>query len=130
MVALASAAIVLAGCNELIQVEAPSRVAADALADPTNADLLVRSVAADFECAFADYAVAGGLVGNELEVGSTLIVTKEYDKRDFNPSSSLYNDATCDDETVVGVYKPLSTARWQGEISCSPSPKKEKGESS
>ena len=105
----------LSGCDDLISVEAPSRVGADELDDPGNAGLLVGSVAADFECAFADYIVAAGLTGNEFEVGTTLIVTKEYDKRDFNPSSSLYNTGTCANVGTVGVYKPLSTARWQGE---------------
>lgn len=112
---LLCAALALAGCDDLISVEAPSRVAADELDDPGNAALLVVSVAADFECAFGDYVIAGGLTGNELEVGTTLIVTKEYDKRDFNPSSSLYNTGTCANVGTVGVYKPLSTARWQGE---------------
>ncbi len=109
-----SLVVALAGCNELIQVQAPSRVAASELDDPGNADLLVGSVAADFDCAFADYITAGGLVGNELEVGSTGIAIKEYDKRDFNPISSLYAGSTCL-SFALSVYTSLSTARWQGD---------------
>ncbi len=61
------------------------------------------------------YTVAGGLVGNELEVGTTLIVTKEYGARTFNPVSSDYANITCDANGEVGVYIPLSTARWMGD---------------
>lgn len=107
--------LVLGACDEIIQVDAPSRVIATALEDPSNAALLTNSVGADFECALAHYVVAGGLVGNELEISTTLIVMKEYDKRDFKPFGSVYATATCDATFSVGVYKPLSTARWQGD---------------
>lgn len=107
--------LLLTACDEIIQVEAPSRVIARELDNPANAELLVVSVGADFECAFGHYIVAGGLVGNELEIGTTLIVMKEYDKRDFKSFGSVYSDATCESGGAVGVYKPLSTARWQGD---------------
>lgn len=105
------------GCTSLIDVEAPSRVRADQLATPSNAALLVNSTGADFECALAHYIVATGLVGNELEIGTTLIVMKEYDKRDFNPSASSYTSQVCSGnvEGNVGLYKPLSTARFQAD---------------
>lgn len=111
VLALASA------CTSLIEVEAPSRVRADELGTPANAALLVNSAGADFECALAHYIVATGLVGNELEIGTTLIVMKEYDKRDFNPSASSYTSQICSGavEGNVGLYKPLSTARYQAD---------------
>jgi hypothetical protein len=107
----------LSGCGSLIDVDAPSRVRSEAAAQPANAVLLVNSAGADLECALAHYIVATGLVGNELEIGSTLIVMKEYDKRDFNPRSSSYTSLTCSGggEGNVGLYKPLSTARFQGD---------------
>lgn len=55
----------LSACEDLLQVEAPSRVPFDAFLDPANADLLVASVKTDFECAFGIYIVAGGLIGDE-----------------------------------------------------------------
>jgi starch-binding outer membrane protein, SusD/RagB family len=102
------------GCTSLIEVDAPSRVRADQLEQPSNASLLVNSAGADFECALAHYIVAAGLVGNELEIGTTLIVMKEYDKRDFNPTASSYTSQICSGnvEGNVGLYKPLSTARF------------------
>ena len=88
---------------------------AGGLLTPANAALLENGAAGDFECAFGMYTVAGGLVGNELEVGTTLIVTKEYGARTFNPVSSDYANITCDANGEVGVYIPLSTARWMGD---------------
>ncbi|MGE0552982.1 MAG: RagB/SusD family nutrient uptake outer membrane protein [Gemmatimonadales bacterium] len=115
--ATALALTTLAGCSSLIEVEAPSRVRSDVVAQPSNAPLLVNSAGADLECALAHYVVATGLVGNELEIGTTLIVMKEYDKRDFNPTSSSYTNTICSGnvEGNVGLYKPLSTARFQGD---------------
>jgi starch-binding outer membrane protein, SusD/RagB family len=108
------AAVALTACDSLVDVPAPSRVAADGLAIPSNAGLLVNSVGADFECALANYAVAGGLTGNELEVATGGIVIKEYDKRDFKTFGSSYAESTCDPGNP-GVYKPLSTARFQAD---------------
>jgi len=115
--AAALALVSTAGCSSLIEVEAPSRVRSDVVAQPANAALLVNSAGADLECALAHYVVATGLVGNELEIGTTLIVMKEYDKRDFNPTSSSYTNVVCSGnvEGNVGLYKPLSTARFQGD---------------
>jgi hypothetical protein len=114
---LALIGLALAGCTSLIDVDAPSRVRADELATPANAALLVNSAGADFECALAHYIVATGLVGNELEIGTTLIVMKEYDKRDFNPTASSYTSQVCSGavEGNVGLYKPVSTARFQAD---------------
>lgn len=118
MVPLAAGALtvcVLAACDQLVTVPAPSRVVATALDDPSNATLLMNGVAADFECAFGQYIVAQGLVGNELEVATGLIVMKEYDRRDFKPFGSSYAINTCDTQFDVGVYKTLSTARWDAD---------------
>jgi hypothetical protein len=107
--------LLVAACDSLVQVDAPSRVIASGLEDPSQADLLTNSVGADFECAFGHYVVAQGLVGNELEVATGAIVMKEYDRRDFKTFGSSYSIVLCEDGTNVGVYKPLSIARWDGD---------------
>ena len=112
VVAGAVAAVLVGGCDRLVAVPAPSRVVATTLDDPSNAVLLMNGVAADFECAFGQYVVAQGLVGNELEVATGLIVMKEYDRRDFKPFGSSYAINTCAATFDVGVYKTLSIARW------------------
>src|SRR5690349_9121276 len=115
LVALTAALAWLAACDSLVDVPAPSRVNADQLDVPSNAALLVNSAGADLECALTQYTVAGGLTGNELEVATGLIVMKEYDKRDFKTFGSSYTQETCESQGNVGVYKPLSTARYQAD---------------
>jgi hypothetical protein len=115
LVIAALTAVLVGACDRLVSVDAPSRVVATTLDDPSNAQLLMSGVAADFECAFGQYIVAQGLVGNELEIATGLIVMKEYDRRDFKPFGSSYAINTCDTQFDVGVYKTLSTARWDAD---------------
>jgi hypothetical protein len=107
--------LLVVACDKLVEVDAPSRVIAAGLEDPSQADLLTNSVGADFECAFAHYIVGQGLVGNELEISTGLIVLKEYDRRDFKTFGSSYATVLCDNGVDVGIYKPLSIARWDGD---------------
>src|SRR5206468_3790120 len=60
--------LALGACDDLTSTsqQAPSRVIADQLYTPANAQLLLNSAIGDFECALANYIVAGGLVGDEL----------------------------------------------------------------
>lgn len=115
------AAMALGGCNwldRLIAVEAPSRVVGDELEVPGNAGLLVNSAITDFECALAEYIVASGLVGDELLDSSPWWFQWDYDRRSFSRSGLLtgsYQFNTCDQSERMGVYIPLSTARWQAD---------------
>ena len=52
-------ALPLAACDTLLEIDAPSRVRADDLANPDNAPLLVASAVADFECAFSEWVAPG-----------------------------------------------------------------------
>lgn len=112
---------VLAGsstaCDELLDVSAPSRVGFETLTLPANAALLVRSARVAFECAFASYVVAGGLVGNELEDSQLAAALWPYDRRSSNPAGDQYATGTCDGGNVSGhgVYQPLQTATFMGD---------------
>lgn len=110
----------LAGCDRLVDVEAPSQLPADEFESPLNAQTLVDGVIADFECAFSHYVVAGGLIGDELAETSQSVHLIDYDRRTFNPT--YYGGANCDNiftannlGQAVGVYAPLSVARWQAD---------------
>ena len=52
--------LTLAACN--LEQAAPSRVIANDLYAPGNAQLLVTSTISDFECALAQYIISTGLV--------------------------------------------------------------------
>ncbi len=100
----------LAGCDTLLDIEAPSRVPAGFLEDPANAQLLLTSAVADFECAFSEYIAAGGLIGDELADGQLAARMWPYDRRSVDPSDNVYSTFTCNDSDP-GVYQTLSTAR-------------------
>jgi len=104
-----AAALALAACNSLLDVDAPSRIPADALNDPSNATLLLSGAIGDFECAFQSYVVMGGIVGEELVDATQTADRWPYDRRAVDPSDRRYGEFAC---TALGVYTPLSTARW------------------
>jgi len=111
----------LTSCNaldNLISVEAPSRVAAQDLDDPANADLLVNSAINDFRCALVHFISAGAYVGNEWGVGGDVVGGSFvwYDARVFSPTgwTSMYATGDCS-QTAPNVYEPLSTARWMAD---------------
>jgi hypothetical protein len=106
------AALALAACGSLLDVEAPSRIPAEGLEDPTSASLLLNGAIGDFECAFQSYVVMGGIVGEELVDATQTADRWPYDRRAVDPSDRRYGEFGC---TALGVYTPLSTARWAAE---------------
>lgn len=112
---LASALLVagaLAACDSLLDVEVPTRIPEETLVDPQSAELLVTSAAADFDCAFAEYIVAGGLLGDEL-AGSQLATFADYDRRTVSRATPQHA-WTCE-LPDPGIYQTLSTARYSAD---------------
>jgi len=112
----------LAGCqsflDDLLEAEAPGTVRDETLQDANNAALLVVGVQTDLYCAFGDYAVVSGLVGDEITWAENN--TFDFDRRTYNASTGDRNYATTGCGTgigavALGVYTPLQTARWSGE---------------
>lgn len=103
-----------AGCffDDLLSVNAPDRVSAAELEDPRNAQLLVTSAIADFECAFTNYIAAAGLLGDELADGQLDSRLWDYDRRTINPAGTpVYAVSPCNNPHP-GVYQTLQTARF------------------
>lgn len=102
-----------AACDDLtsLEQEAPSRVIASGLYVPANAQLLVTSAISDFECALAQYIIAGGLVGDELIDAQLSQVGWDYDRRTIVPALTTYASAQCGSTQVPGYYTPVSIAR-------------------
>ena len=103
----------LAACNELTSLdqEAPSRVVANDLYVPANAQLLVTSTISDYECALAQYIVSAGLVGDELIDAQLSQQGWDYDRRTIVPSLAAYATVQCGATQVPGYYTPISIAR-------------------
>lgn len=102
--------------EDILEQTAPSQFSDANLDDPASAPLLANSAIAEFECALAEYIVATGLVSDELLDAQLSAAGWDYDRRTIKPSSLSYAATTCDQGTqVVGLYTPLSTARFAGD---------------
>ena len=117
--ALAAVGLALgAACYDAVKIldqDAPSRVAASDLNNRAYAQLLVNSAIGDFECAFAQYIVATGLVGDELIDAQLAQVGWDYDRRTIFPASGPYSLFTCTATQTPALYTPLSVARFDAD---------------
>lgn len=108
---LALGVLAMAGCEGLLDVELPGQVEEEqALGSPRNASLLVNSAVAKFECAYTNYALLSGNVGDELMVAGSFSQFFPYDQRDVTPDYVNYAESSCESEG--GLYTPVSKARW------------------
>ena len=115
-VALVLAMSALSGCDaldELLSVDAPSRVSANDLENPASAGLLVASVANEFRCTLTYYAAASALTGNEWRDASNNSVLNIWDQRvhDTSGYGSQYASADCGSGQPA-LYQPMSRTRW------------------
>jgi hypothetical protein len=110
VVLFAAAAV---GCSDIVSLEqeAPSRVVANDLYVPANAQLLVTSAISDYECALAQYIIATGLVGDELIDSQLSQVGWDYDRRTITAALPIYATSGCTSIQVPGYYTPISIAR-------------------
>jgi len=115
-------ALVLAGCNldNVISVQAPDRIVGDTFETPGNALTLMAGAVGDFECAYGAYVFATAVSSDEIAVTDGLQAQEAYDRRIFEPTGlrAAYANGTCipsDFEGTLGVYRPLSAARWQAD---------------
>jgi hypothetical protein len=114
--------MLMTGCSfldDLVGVDVPDRVVGETLEVPVNAPVMMAGAVGDFECALAMYVLATGTTADELMVTDGLTAQELYDRRTFDPRGlgSAYSQSTCSAryEGTVGVYRPLSSARFQAE---------------
>jgi len=114
--ALVLPAIVLAGCNKLLDVQAPSRVAVEVLDRPSSAQLLVDGARAAFGCAFQAYVNGAALLTDEEDDTQLAAAAWDWDRRSWNGSlGQAYAESPCDAGQIFGVYRPLQTARFSSD---------------
>jgi hypothetical protein len=101
------------GCEDILDVDLPTRVPSEALDDPAIAATLVASVVADFECANSNYVAATGLLTDQLWVSTEFAAPSAWHLRTVNAGSGDLSTGSCN--TFGGVYTPLSTARFQAD---------------
>jgi hypothetical protein len=115
--ALVAGSLVLAlgacgAINDALSVDAPKQIPADGIAVPSNAVLLTNGAIGDFECAFGAYVALSAEIAHEMIDATQTAARWPYDRRDVHSDDALYGTGDC---VNLGVYEPLSTARWSAE---------------
>jgi hypothetical protein len=105
-VAVATAGLLLAGCDNMLDVSLPGATPAEAVDDAIYAPILVVSAIGLFEDGYNNYAIDAGYIGGELIGGQSFLNTQHYRQR------SLPLDGT---DTRGNTYNYLSQARWLAE---------------
>jgi starch-binding outer membrane protein, SusD/RagB family len=109
--AVAMAALVTAGCDDILSLKQsnPGQVDAATLYIPANAQLLVNSAVGDFECAFSRYVTGTGILADEIENAITQQANYDYDRRTLAPTAPY--SGGCGGAQQPGIYTGLSIAR-------------------
>jgi hypothetical protein len=98
--------------NDALSVDAPATIPADGLDVPANAVMLTNGAIGDFECAFGAYVALSAEIAHEMIDATQTAARWPYDRRDVHSDDALYGTGDC---VGLGVYEPLSTARWSSE---------------
>lgn len=96
----------------LLDVDAPDRIPAEGLAVPGNAALLTSGAVGDFECAYGAYVALSAVMAGEMTDATQTAARWPYDRRNVQPSDALYSTFDC---TGLGIYSPISRARWSAD---------------
>ena len=105
-----------AGCkltDELLEVETGTQVFADQLGSPAAADLLVNSVATDFDCAFGAYTLSNAFYGDEVADAQLTVGIVEIDARRIPVDGGVLATSLC---PTLGIFRSLSVARGQADL--------------
>jgi starch-binding outer membrane protein, SusD/RagB family len=103
----------LSGCQQLLDVQAPSRVLDETLNTPEAAKLLVDGARAAFGCAFQAYITGTALLTDEMEDNQLAAAAWDWDRRGWTGAlGQAYAESGCTPGQIFWVYTPLQTARF------------------
>jgi hypothetical protein len=105
----------LAACDtgRLLDVTTPNQVPVEILDQPGNATLLVNSAIGDFQCAFGSAVVVEALIAGEMNDAQLGAAQWDYARRTANTQTNgIYGTSGCVGPQGLGIYFPLSTARF------------------
>jgi len=111
---LGLSSLLMVGCSDLLSVELPGEVEEAQLEQAQFVPLLVDSAHGAFECAFTNYVLLAGNVGDELMNSGSFAAHFPYDQRAITPSTpSSYASSGCGSDG--GLYLPMSQARFMND---------------
>jgi starch-binding outer membrane protein, SusD/RagB family len=100
-------------CDRLLQVDNPSNVPIDALADPALMPTLEAAAIQQFQCAFANFAVTAGTLSGEYWVSSNFVNSHPWEWRGVVQIKSEPGSCPGRNATSMGFYTPMQQARFQ-----------------
>lgn len=101
-------------CNNLLAVDNPGRVPAEALADPALIPILEAASLQQFQCGFAQFVATGGMLSGEYLSANAFVDNHPWEWRG-NPEirGAPGTCPTSRATTSMGFYTPLQQARFQ-----------------
>jgi len=112
------AALALTACDteKWLDVSAPGLLPAENLESPDAAPLLVNGAIGNFECALGAAIMVTGIISDEFADAQLGAAQWPYDRRDANTQpGGIYGTAGCTSAQGMGIYSPLSVARWSAD---------------
>jgi len=101
-------------CDRLLEVDNPSNVPIEALADPALMSTLEASAIQQLQCSFANFVVTAGTLSGEYWVSSNFVNSHPWEWRGVvqikNEPGSCPTARTA---TSMGFYTPMQQARFQ-----------------
>ncbi|MEO6712250.1 MAG: hypothetical protein ABIM89_02340 [Mycobacteriales bacterium] len=111
--AIVLAAIALAACDNILEVEFPGQIPTEQIGDPSLAAVLTRSAIGDFECAYSNYMSGSAVHSDEYETSNSNVPLANWGERTITKDENDYSIGTC--EGNFGMNLTLHTARLQAE---------------
>jgi hypothetical protein len=110
------AAMTVAACDldSILEVEIPGKVLEASLDNPALAAVLVRSVLADVECSWNNYAAGAAIHSDEYIPTSGNAHMRDWGSRKITEIDAGFAISLCGDWGFP-MYQPLQTARFQAE---------------
>jgi len=101
-------------CNQLLSVDNPGRVPADALADPGLIPALEAGALQQFQCGWEQYVITGGVLSGEYWVSNQFVDSHTWEWRSVpDVKANAGGCPTSRTQTFMGFYTPLQQARFQ-----------------
>ena len=102
-----------AACDRLLEVENPSNVPIDALADPALMPTLEAAAVQQFQCAFVNFVVTAGTLSGEYWVSSNFVNSHPWEWRGVVQIKNEPGGCPGRNATSMGFYTPMQQARFQ-----------------
>ncbi|MEX0741660.1 MAG: hypothetical protein WD079_02610, partial [Phycisphaeraceae bacterium] len=108
-------AVAMGGCDSLLGVEMPGQMTEDQLLQPQMAEMMVTGAIAGFECAHVSHVLGAAGITHEYLDASGWTTWMAFANRQVESTTGAVNTSGCSAERGFGIFRPLQTARFQGE---------------